>query len=336
MATTTFETLAQRAAVLCLSTALAGLARERSAWAASGHDDGVALAWSAPAECPGPDVVLEALRAWTGGRNPRRRLSATARVEHADGRLRVSLTLTSHDGEETRSFDAASCEEVTRAVTAILAVATGDTRPPAPPPTPAPEALPPPPASAPHAAWTASPWAIDATASAAGTLDDGPLPSAAAGGRIAAGARFRRSGWTLRLEAFASYAPGGSRATLASSPSHGADFSLLAVGARACAAWTLGPLELGPCAGGEADLASARAFGGTFDPGGQGAWGAAAAGGGAWWPLAPFFALSLGADALLAPQRPSFVIGLGDGEQGLHTPAAVSIRAMLGAEVRFF
>lgn len=78
------------------------------------------LAWDAPDECPSGESVLTRVRSLAGESLRGSRLKATGRVEHRDGRYR--LTLTVHQGSEVRerTMESSSCDDLAGAAAVAL------------------------------------------------------------------------------------------------------------------------------------------------------------------------------------------------------------------------
>ena len=121
-------------------------------------------------------------------------------------------------------------------------------------------------------------------------------------------------------------------ATLAARPTTGGELRLVAGDARACYAFPIQRLELGPCAGLELGRMSADGFGVRHPGSGSALWIAPLIGATAALSLLPRLALRLDLAALAPVERPPFVLeSVGD----VFGASRVVGRASLGVEGRF-
>jgi len=323
---------------------------------ASSTSPGVALAWSAPAECPSRAAVLGEVRAiLEGGAASAHSVEAAATVERAGQRWRVALTIRSDQGSGVRSLDADSCEALASAVALIVALAVDPTRR-----APA-DAGAPPDAQAPARAST------DADAGAApsppsspqprphdereeedgprlvvgvaGVADFGDLPSPALGGSVAVAGLYRRARLEARGRTYASQ-----RVADLARPAQGVDLAYLGLDARACLAVLAtgraarDGVAVSPCLGVDLSRVAGSGFGGTKTFSGNGSWVAFEGGLLGTWALASSVALRVGVDLLVPTSRPGFVVLAPDGStaESLHRPASIGGRFDLGVELRFW
>jgi len=223
------------------------------------------VTWSAPAGCPGRDVLLERVAAELGRPVPDD-LALDGRVEQAGARWRVVLDLA--DGE--RSLDAASCDELVSAAALIIAIALetpgggGATDAPAPaeaaeppetemPPT-AVIAAPPAPVARPRPA-PPSPLAVRVRAAVGSDL--GAMPELATG--FGGGFELGLGAWAVDVNASRWI---GQRAT--SQPDQGADLELTTAAVRGCRAFVPGARwRATACTGAEIDALEGVPFGFT-------------------------------------------------------------------------
>lgn len=163
--------------------------------------------------------------------------------------------------------------------------------------------------------------------SAHGSLVSGPLPTLAPGAGIA----LALEGWAaLRWEISGSYYAG--QTTTYDQLMVAADFRLLRVAARSCRVWSIGRLDLAPCAGAALYRIDGAGVGGMVQKSG---------GSFVWGPelsvllrlsLWRHFAIQLSGGAALAVSRQRFIYNdLGS----LHRPAALAYQVALAPEVLF-
>jgi hypothetical protein len=182
-------------------------------------------------------------------------------------------------------------------------------------------------ASAPDRAATSPPGRGPALAvGAAFATDSATLPSTAAGGTATVA-------WTpgrARFELGGAFY-GGQRQT-APAGAAGADFSLVAAGARGCVAVLRSAVEASPCLGADASFVSARGFGADHNYATGGAWVSAAGGLLVAVPIARWLAIRGQAEATVPFARPRFVV---ENDGTVYRPPTLGARATIGAELRF-
>jgi hypothetical protein len=292
----------------------------------------VTLAWSAPPECPREDAVLAEVQAALGPKaGTERPVTARAVVTRAGRGFRVTLTTLRDGAPGERVLEDEACDALARATALIVVLTVDPSRAAslgAPTPTPSPTPTPTP-APTPTPTLTPTPRRESLAVFAAGTFDDGTLAAPAFGAGVAIA-------WLphpFRLEL------GGAifATTRASIPNgEGGTFSLISGGGRACAAFTAGAVELGPCAGFDLAAVHAEGFGADQIQTGNGLWGVVSAGGDAYWSLVRPLGLRLRIDGVLPTARPPFVVITSQNETiQVHRPAPVGLRAAFGVEARF-
>lgn len=285
------------------------------------------LTWNAPAACPASAAVYHDVESSLSP-TPAHRVVARADVtELAADRWSVRLTTEVDGVPGERSLEADSCASLASATALILAwtvdpaaaARRGDAResPLAPPP----DVAAPPPANAREP--------FRGLVAASGRMDSGLLPAAAAGADMTLGV----SRGPVRAEVMGAYwFPQDATGMIG-----GTRIQLWEGALRACVrALGAAKFEVWPCAGAGIVHASSEGFG--LQPSYQVSrdWGTV--GGdvaGSWAMIGPFvLRASVGFVAPLA--RPAFVLLDPKGEElPLHRAAAVSLRASLGAGVRF-
>jgi hypothetical protein len=295
----------------------------------------VDLTWSAPAECPPREAVLDEVARLLAAAHERAHATARADVVRDErGRWHAALSVDARDAHGERVLEADGCSAIASATALIIAVAVeGGILPQqtAPPPVetaPAPLA----------AALPPTPPASQLIIAAAGVIDDGLLPSLAPGGELSIGWAYKWSTWRIRAMAsgslFADQTVAGTGAT--------GRFTPLAVVARACASIVRGPFDVGPCLGAELDIMGGTAVDPSVTPNpGIGTWGSVSGSLLASLTFSRHVAAFLRADGRLSPSPPPFgiaehsVVGTIT-DIPTYTPAQLSARAALGLEVRFF
>ena len=331
----------------------AGLAIAAAAFASPGAraqdpSSPVALAWSAPVECPSRDAVLaEIARVLETSSSPRGPASARVEVTREAADLwHASLTVDARSARTERAFDAESCAAIASATALIVAVAI-DGRWPEP-------ALQAAAASAPfeRAARTEPPSALnhrtmfsELEIGFAGLVDVRTLPTVAPGGELLVGWTARVSGWRLRVLASAQLFPRSPQFQHDSS-GNGGYFGFLAASGIFCASRIVtGRLDVGPCLGAQGDYMGAWSEQGTAkDFQGQP--------NGAWWPdlsgsllgsltLSDHVTLFARLDGLVPlGAYPRFAIAEretpGSGTFVYQPAAGPKLRAALGLELRIF
>jgi hypothetical protein len=310
----------------------------------------VELAWTAPPGCPMRQSVLTDIAREVGPSGGRVRGVTAAAVVTSDdrGRWRTNLVVEIGTARGQRLLEAQTCEGLAAAAALIVAIAIETGAPPAAasPPAPiAPSAPAPPPPTAPD---RTSPMPPPAPATdrprrdsklligVAGVVDSGTLPAIAPGLEASAGWSYGTSVWRGRLlasgEYFASETGGA-----AGRPTEGGRFTLLTVAGRVCGSRTFWRFEVGPCIGGELDAMSGQGVNSALPGSGDGQWAALIGSLFTTWRIVGPLGVSLRLDAVAPLVRPTFVLTEpGNTVTTVHQAAAVSPRASLGVELRFF
>ena len=303
----------------------------------SSREGAIDLEWNAPAQCPTREVFLAELASALGSAS-RGRVPCSTRIDIAsagDEGWKATVYVAAQGVSSERVLHAENCQTLASAAAVIAAVAmeapTGD------PPLTGARAIAPPAGSADHETLlgTRSRKESQLIASAAAILDDGTLPAPSPGveGTVA---------WALlvaplraRIEASgAVFETQGGEAQ--DHPAEGGRFSLLTVGGRVCGTRLFGPLEVGPCLGGELDLMNGSGTGTQAIPG-RGYWGALDGSGLGSWSPTRGFALTVRVDGVFPLAPPSFVIRrVGADDIFVHRPALATLRMVAGIELRFF
>lgn len=228
-------------------------------------------------------------------------LSANARVTHTEGSYRAEVRVASASGWGERVLENERCDVLADSVALVIAL------------------------SASRAEGRSRELRFGVSAHA--TTLSGPLPSLAfgAGGSVSAEGV---SGLRLELGA-SSYAH--QTATFAQSDL-GGRFSLVRFGARACWIWSIGRVDLAPCAGAQLFWIEGTGFGGQLTQQGDAL---------VWGPALGLFArlrllrglsITLAADGVAALSRRRFTFSdLGP----LHQPAALAFQWLVAPEVLF-
>jgi hypothetical protein len=317
-------------------------------------DDHVELSWNAPAGCPVEEEVRGRLEALLGSA-PHEPIAATVDVERAangDYSARLVVEMGAHRSE--RTLTASQCGALADATALVIAVTVDPAstlgealeseaiaaEPSAIPEpeaaiampteagaqgTSAPIAAAPPTASAP-----AKPPArriVGVHVRALGNVDYGTLPgvSGAIGGAIGAhGRRFRfevSGAWTFAREA-----------TVPSNPAASGRIALWAIAARGCGVPKWGRIELPLCGAVEAGAFEGEGTGDTVNATtARRPWIALTAGPAIAFVPVPRVAILVGADLVVPLVRAQFLVG----DELVHQPFYVGVRAGLGVELRF-
>jgi hypothetical protein len=297
------------------------------------------LQWSAPAECPSRDAVLEDA-AHVLSQAPELRSHATARADITRdewGQWHAALSVDADGAHSDRVLDAESCQAIAKAAALIVALAVERKEPaqPQPRPLPVPVQSPQPKASA----HTQSPSQF--VVALAGVVDWGLLPAAAPGGELALGWAYRALPFRVRAVAGASLF--GDQTKYLSSPSlDGGRFTAVAASARGCASLVKDAFDVGLCFGVELDAMSAAGFGPTGAgftplPPRTATWPSALGSILASYSLSRHVAIVLRGEGV-RPIVTTPTFGVADSSRGsipLHEPAP-GVRAAFGVETRFF
>jgi hypothetical protein len=305
------------------------------------------LEWDAPLECPTRQAFMGELeRALGRARTRRVGHVRVAIVQNADTSWTAIVRTSADDASAERVLRAETCQTVASAAAVIAAVAIETPSQPTPAEAASPEA--PSVASKPAAevAHRAKPSDREEPPHAgiesqlafgvAGIVDTATMPALDVGieGTVAWAARVA----SLRLRLGVSGDLFGDEVTTA--PGHAADggtFSLASAGARACGTRLFGPVEVGPCVGGEVDVMRGTGTAQTSLEK-NGVWSALDGSALASWSPGRRVGLNVRLDGVLPLARPSFVIAqqAGTGDIFVHRSAAVTFRAAVGIELRFF
>lgn len=304
----------------------------------SSREGAIDLEWNAPAQCPTREVFLAELASALGSAS-RGRVPCATRIDIAsagDEGWKATVHVAARGVSSERVLHAETCETLASAAAVIAAVAmeapAGD-----PPPTEA-RAIASFDGSADHEALlgTGSRKESQLVAGAAAILDDGTLPALSPGveGTVA---------WALRVAALLRVRFEASGAVFETQggeaqghPTEGGRFSLITAGGRVCGTRLFGPLEVGPCLGGELDLMNGSGTGTQALPG-SGQWGALDGSALGSWSPTRGFALTVRVDGVLPLAPPSFVIKrVGADDIFVHRPALATLRMAAGIELRFF
>ena len=314
-----------RIVIVALRLGAFGAALGPGVASAAPAEPAIDLEWSAPAPCPGREVFLGELT----------RALGSAPAEQTPGKVRVDMVQPAGGGWEAtvhivargiisdRVFRAETCQTVASAAALVAAVALEATSQ---------EASGTLESSTPR---RSAPWPTDTgvtpesqlVVGAAATLDVGTLPSPGPGaeGTLA---------WAMRFASFR-VRVGASGAVFMNEsvrfPSgEGGSFSLVTAGGRACGAKLLGPVEVGPCLGGEVDRMGAAGIA-IHPEEWTGVWGALTGSAFGSWSASRGFGVTLRADGVLPLARPLFVITrpLPANDIPVHRPGPLSFRASL-------
>jgi hypothetical protein len=319
-------------------------------------DDHVELHWNAPAGCPVEEEVRGRLGALLGSAPAHEPIAASVDVERAangDYSARLVVEMGAHRSE--RTLTASQCSALADATALVIAVTVdpastlGEALEPdpiaaEPSAIPEPEAAIATPteadaqgtseplAAAPHTASApAKPGRsrriVGVHVRALGNVDYGTLPgvSGAIGGAIGAhGRRFRfevSGAWTFAREA-----------TVSSNPDASGRVALWAIAARGCGVPKWGRIELPLCGAVEAGALEGEGTGATVNATtARRPWVALTAGPALAFVPVPRVAILVGADLVVPLWRAQFLVG----DELVHQPFYVGVRAGLGVELRF-
>ena len=250
-------------------------------------------------------------------------------AQSAGGGWEATVHIVARGISSDRVFRAETCQTVASAAALVAAVALEATSQEASQP-PEPST---PQRSAPGPTGTAAAPESQLVVGAAGALDVWTLPSPAPGaeGTLAWAMRFA----SFRMRVAASGAVFRNESVVFPSK-EGGNFSLVTAGGRACGAKLVGPVEVGPCLGGEVDFMGAA--GRAIHPEQHtGVWGALTGSAFGSWSASSGFGVTVRADGVLPFAPPAFVIKRPDGSDiPVHRSGPLSFRASLGIEIRFF
>ncbi|HEX6273407.1 MAG TPA: hypothetical protein VFZ53_10210 [Polyangiaceae bacterium] len=304
---------------------------------------GLELVWSAPEGCPSQAEVVAAVERLVGGPEAvlGRPLRADARVERSGERFRLALDWSTAAASAVRIVEGSTCAEVAQAAAVVIALAAdpdtnleelasgradGAPEPPplAPPsanprPAPAPPLRPAEPAAARPARDEAS---AGSGVRAGAALELGSLPRAAPG--VFIGGAFTFASFALVLDAL-TFVP------MDEVVAEGAGtFWLSAVSLRPCYRLPISRFVLAPCAAVELHVMLGEGERVEIPDERWALYGRFGAGVEARFPLGSRLDLVGSGTLLVAPSRPTFVIGTGT---PVHEPEAFAGRLTLGFEL---
>jgi len=315
----------------------------------------IELDWEAPDECPTEPEVRATLQELLGSAQAREPVAATARVQRTNtGEYAAHLVVEMAGHRSDRDLVAAECDALAEAAALVIAVtvdpaqALDDAMAPVDAPAPAiPEPAPVEPVVVdPVAAGPGSPPASMPSARAAppprrattrrirgvhlrafGGMDWGSVPAitGAVGAAVGIHGRWFRGeaagSWTFARE-------GGAP----SEPEARGRVGLGALAVRGCGVPAWRTLEFPLCAAIEAGALQGRGVGETVDPSSaHRPWVAVAFGPALAWLPIPRLAVVVGIDAVMPVWRARFLIG----DEQVHRPQPIGVRAGLGLEFRF-
>lgn len=289
------------------------------------------LTVDAPEGCIDAAAVSRAVEEIAPRRSPRAEPFLLRVEERRGAEPRYVMQIARGGGEVARTLEAPTCEALSAAAVAVLALSSAPdalpsrAEPAAPPAPPAPPTAPAvgherpsePPARLP-------PWQVRLGLS--GGVDAGSLPSAMPTVTGRAGASMGR--WSVEVDV-----AGGPEQRVEIAPGRGATLASLTGSVRG--AYLLGgrAFALGPYVGAGAARVAGAGFGAAAVRADSATWATAAAGALATAQVAPHVRLRADVGAWVPFARPSYVL-LAVGE--VYRPAAVSARATLGVDVELF
>lgn len=305
------------------------------------------LEWEAPPTCPDATVVRRQIeRILHGPLTAPRSAVAHGKIDRTDdGRFHLALTVRTGDVADTRELDAASCAMLSEAFAVVVALAIDPTKgdgsieEPPQPESPPPEPIQPsspvaadivPPKSAPPSPPTRSSEKAESRMAielgVGGSVVWGMLPQASPGLVASAGVRIDR----LRVGMLGTLAFGQKPQF---DRSVGAAIDMLEGGAFAAYTVPIGIFALGPCANIEATYVRVEGYG-IREPRTSSAWWATPVIGGRFEARASrWLGLFARADLLFPIDAPRLALGTRTETAVLHSPAPVSPRLTLGAEI---
>jgi len=313
-----------------------------ASYASLGYADipGLELRWSAPAECPTEREVLRSVEQLLAGGSTTE-LRADARVDKRAEGFVLALGWSTRDASATRVLEGESCQELAQAAALMLALAAEPKAPlpsspgsnpdtsggrPTQPAEPLPASIATPGAAA-GPDRVASPRPTDArltlSVRTGAAVDAGSLPRASVG--VLGGAAIRLGAPSLRLDASV-FAPKEEE-----KPFGGGRFGLGTAALAACYAFSLGVVELEPCAAAELQVVASRGLRLRSHEERAALLLRLGAGVEVDLELTRSLGVFAGIWGLWAPARPRFVV---DGEP-VFRPAALVPRAALGFEYAF-
>ena len=304
----------------CALASMASVAWASSARAAAPQD----LEWTAPRECPTKAEItarVGRLIAKTHGLGDALRARTVVSKDDRGG-YHGEVSLADDPSSPARRIDGDSCDAVSDAIVLILAIAVNPDAAMAIETTRTEDA--PAVAAAPVAPFDRSrPFAV----TGAGIVDSGLFGAVTPGAELALGLRATHFSLDLAGTWLAT-----TRATLAQRPSEGSSASVLQLVARGCGAFGGGLITAGPCVGAGLSSISAHGFGSAQPVDRSTTLLLGLVGGRASYRLAPAVALWAEIDAVLAAQRPTFVI---DNAGTVAQVPLATARLTAGVEMRF-
>ncbi len=266
----------------------------------------VLIEWTAPAECPDHANIASRVEVALGG-TATTNLTATVHLTRVAGGFRAELRITSSAGTGERALEHRDCEILAQSVALLIALSASGT---------------------PSTKQTKSrdhdlTFRISAHAAAV----SGAVPGIGLG---AGGAVALEGLWGLRLELNGTYY--AKRTKTFRGTNIGAHFRLLRFGARICRVWSLGVLDLAPCAGAQLYRIHGAGFGGEQQTDDAAHIVAPTAGAFGRLQLSSHIGAFVAADGVVPASRRRFVYSdLGT----LHRPAIVVFQGFVAFEVQF-
>ena len=326
-----------------------------AAVAGTGVPSDLELHWSAPPECPGRDVIESHISATLAEQTDTRAVDAegvvVAKMVDKGSSYALELTIETSDYVATRQIRSSDCERLARATALVVAVALdaastaehvdeamdaeddpaeGDPFVPdvAEKPAEVPPAVHQPESEQEEEEAPELPKGplIDGALRLFGGVDSGVLPGASGG--IGLGLALTGPLWRVGIEASRWFPKS---AFFEGEPDVGGVFDLWAAGVRGCFVPAFDRLEVPLCLGGEAGRLRAVGTGGTVNLTRQPVWAAAVVAPGVIWLPRPWIGLFGGFDGFINVARPEFT---GQNRPLLHQPTSVTVRALVGVEVR--
>jgi hypothetical protein len=304
------------------------LASLMSSRVAHGQQPKTELVWNAPPGCPSQGEVLEEVGRVLGERVAGEGVRATANVSGDEEGWHADLSIDARGATSARKLEAATCPAIASAAAVIIAVAVERGLSPEPPPS----LTPAPPVTPPRQARYESRLLVGAGV----VFEQGTLPNLAGGAEASLGWLLSVDGARIRVLATGAYFP---HASSNPAPGEGADFDLVDVAGRACAAIAAGAFDVGPCVGARFDSMSAFNVRAPQATSRTGEFWSLVGSALAYWHFSRTFALTGRVDVLVPLRRPEFAVEVGQSGvvgQVVYQPEKVSIAGGLGLEVHFF
>jgi hypothetical protein len=321
-----------RIVIVALRLGAFGAALDPGLASAAPAEPGIDLEWSAPAQCPGREAFLgELIRALGSAPAETPGKVRVDMAQPAGGGWEATVHIEARGITSDRVFRAETCQTVASAAALVAAVALEATSQGA---TGTPESSTPRRSAFGPTGPAATPES-QLVVGAAATLDVGtlPYPGPGAEGTLAWAMRFA----SFRVRVGVSGAVFKNESIVLLPSNEGGSFSLVTAGGRACGAKLVGPVEIGPCLGGEVDRMGAAGIA-THPEERTGVWGALTGSAFGSWIASRGFGVTVRADGVLPFARPPFVITRSPpaNDMSVHRAGPLSFRASLGIEIRFF